>query len=107
MFIKKLLFFFVFLWTGFYLYYLYKYPAPPDKSHLLKYYPEDLIIRRGASFTLPEDRIQHFKNFPTQKDKNTIRIGAFGDSHTYGDEVEKTEAYPYQLQRMFLEKNPL
>ena len=96
--------FFIFLFVGFYSYYLYKYPEPHNTSYLLEHYPKDLIIRRGANF--PKNRIQHFKNFPEQKEKNTIRIGAFGDSHTYGSEVDKTESYPYQLQMMFIEKHP-
>ena len=106
MFFKKLVFFFLFFVAGIYIYYLYKYPVPYYKSNLFEYYEEDIIIRRGAYFSFPQNRIQHFKNFPAVKDKDTIRIGTFGNSHTYGDEVEKTETYPYQLQRMFVEKAP-
>ena len=106
MFFKKLVFFFLFFVAGIYIYYLYKYPVPYYKSNLFEYYEEDIIIRRGAYFSFPQNRIQHFKNFPAVKDKDTIRIGIFGDSHTYGNEVEKTETYPYQLQRMFVEKAP-
>ena len=98
--------FFVFLFTGFYAFYLYKKPKFYDINYLLKHYSEDLILRRGAKLELPERRIQHFKNFLEEKEENSIRIGAFGDSHSFGDEVEKTESYPYRLQQMFIENYP-
>ena len=55
--------------------------------------------------SLPKDRLQHFLRFQPEK-KSAIRIGAFGDSHTYGDEVTKTNTYPYQLQKLFDEYYP-
>ena len=64
------------------------------------------MLTTGGRLVPPEDRIQHFLNFPPLKDENTIRIGSFGDSHTYGDEVDKTESYPYQLQELFNKNFP-
>ena len=90
----------------FYVYYLYKYPQIHNTNFLLKYYPQDLILKTGGRLKLPESRIQHFLNFHPEKTARSIRIGAFGDSYTYGDEVEKTESYPYQLQELFNQKFP-
>ena len=95
--------FLFFCFSGFYIYYLYKYNSlsPYNKDYLFKIYPKNIILKTGGLLRTKEDRIQHFLNFPFQKDSNTIRIGTFGDSFTYGDEVNKTESYPYQLQQMF------
>ena len=102
----KVFFFFLFLFVGFYSYYLYKYPKFHDKSYLLKYYPKDLVIQKGGRLNKPISRIQHFKNFSFEKDRGAIRIGVFGDSFTYGSEVEPYGSYPYQLQKLFMEKYP-
>ena len=106
----KSFFIFMFLFlsfflSGFYIYYLYEYLEPHDTSYLLKYYPTDLILYTGANLGLPGSRLQHFLNFST-KSKNTIRIGTFGDSFTFGDEVKKTGSFPYQLQKLFNQKFP-
>ena len=103
LFIFCFLFFFL---SGFYIYYLYKYPKPHDKNYLLKHYPKDLILKTGGRLTTPEKRFQHFLNFSPSKGKDSIRIGAFGDSHTFGSEVDKTESYPYQLQKLLNQKFP-
>ena len=42
-----------------------------------------------------------FVNFDTQKRPGTIRIGCFGDSYTYGDEVGGSFDYPGLLQTIF------
>ena len=96
-------FFLFFCFSGFYIYYLYKYNSfsPSNRDQFFKIYPKNIILKTGIALNSKEDRIQHFLNFPFEKDSNTIRIGTFGDSHTYGDEVDKTETYPYQLQQMF------
>ena len=95
--------FLFFCFSGFYIYYLYKYNSLPpyNKDKLFKIYPKNIILKTGGHLQTKEARIQHFLNFPFQKDSNTIRIGVFGDSFTYGNEVGKTESYPYQLQQMF------
>ena len=88
------------------MYYLYKYPDPPDITYLSKYYPEDLILKTGGQLKYPNQRIQHFLNFSPLKEKDVIRIGAFGDSFTFGNEVNKKATYPYQLQQLFNKKFP-
>ena len=85
-----------------YIYYKYKIFKPTDNFHyLLKYYPEDFILKLGGRLKNPEERLQYFLNFPLEKKKKTIRIGAFGDSRTFGDEVDKKSSYPYHLQQLF------
>ncbi|MDD4909403.1 MAG: hypothetical protein PHR44_01795 [Candidatus Omnitrophica bacterium] len=42
-----------------------------------------------------------FDNFREEKDSGVIRIGCFGDSLTYGDEVDKAHDYPSLLQDIF------
>ena len=101
-----ILFFLLFFISGTYIYYLYKYPEPPNVEYLLKYYPEDLILKTGGYLEPPRRRIEYFLNFSPLKEKGAIRIGAFGDSFTFGTEVDKTETYPYQLQQMFNRKFP-
>jgi hypothetical protein len=43
-----------------------------------------------------------FNNFLREKEDGIIRIGAFGDSHTHGDEVDYESDYPSILQELFL-----
>lgn len=101
-FLCSLLFFLLFSLFAFYLYYFIKSPKPPDRDWLLEYYPKHLILKTGGSqFRDPAERVQHFLNFPLLKQKDVIRIGTFGDSFTFGEEVYKTETYPYQLQQLF------
>ena len=107
----KFLFFFSSLFCGFfisgaYIYYLYKYPKFPDTDHLLTYYSKDFLLKTGAFLNPPDKRIQHFLNFSALKKKNTIRIGAFGDSFTFGNEVNKNASYPHQLQQLFKKRFP-
>lgn len=105
-FIFCLLFFLLFFTSGFYAYYLYNYPDPPEVDGLLEYYPEDFLLKIGSDLRLPDDRFQYFLNFPTSKRTGSVRIGAFGDSHTFGNEVDKTASYPYLLQQLFDERFP-
>ena len=56
--------------------------------------------------SIPNERFQHFLNFSTKKRKGVIRIGVFGNSYTFGAEVQKTETYPYQLQKLFNKQFP-
>ena len=94
-----LIFLSIFL-SGFYIYYLYKRPQIQYPERLLKHYPRDFILKTGGSLSFPEKRLQHFLRF-LPSEKFSLRIGTFGDSHTYGDEVHKTNTYPYQLQELF------
>lgn len=48
-------------------------------------------------------RKSSFINFDRKKVPGTVRIAAFGDSFTYGDEVEDGSDYPAQLQKMLRE----
>ena len=102
----KIFFFVFFFILFFYGYYFYKYPKFYGKDYLSQYYPQDLILEMGGKLRLPEDRTQHFLNFQSIKQSDSIRIGTLGDSFTYGDEVKKTETYPYQLQELFNQKFP-
>ena len=99
-FLLYMLFFIFFTITGFYIYVLYKYPEPKNIDHMLRYYPKDIMLQTGGILVTPNLRIQHFINFSNQKKEGVIRIGTFGDSFTYGSEVDKTETYPYQLQQL-------
>ncbi len=51
---------------------------------------------------LTDDKKSSFNNFPFQKEKGAIRIGAFGDSHTRGDEVDYYSDFPNILQEIFI-----
>ena len=98
------IFIFVFclsLLSGLYFYYLYKYPKFQNRKDLLEWYTEKIFFKTGGYLPNPEERIQHFLNFPPLKEKGVIRIGTFGDSYTYGAEVEKNGTYPYFLQQLF------
>ena len=100
--IISVFFFFSFLICGLYLYYTYRLPRPHDYSETYKYYSKDFVLKRaGGHVFFPHHKFQHFLNFNPLKGKDTIRIGAFGDSFTAGQEVDKTESYPYQLQQLF------
>ena len=99
--------FLCFFILGIYAYYKYKTPKNPYiNSNLYKLYPKDILLKTGGNLYEPEVRLQHFLNFPTQKKTGTIRIGAFGDSHTFGSEVKKTATYPYYLQKLFDNRYP-
>ena len=102
------LFFIFFIITGVYIYYLYKYPGgkPKNIDHRLKHYSKNIILQTGNALVTPNERHQHFLNFSIQKKRDVIRIGTFGDSFTYGSEVDKTETYPYQLQELFNKSFP-
>ena len=101
-----LLFFLLFFSSVFFIYYLYNFPDPPEVDHLLEYYPEDFLLKIGYGLRLPESRIQYFLNFPLSKKKGSIRIGAFGDSHTFGTEADKMASYPHYLQQLLNKKFP-
>ena len=102
-------FFCLIFFLGCFIYLFIKYPQPhkiTDNNNHLKYYPKDLILKTGSRLESPENRVQHFLNFSTKKLKNTIRIGTFGDSYTYGSDVDQPYTYPSQLQNMLNEYFP-
>ena len=80
-----LFFFCVFFSIGFYAYYLYKYPNPFDYNYLFEYYPKELVLRKGPSFSLPKDRIQHFLNFsPSKEKKRHTHRNVWGFQYIWG-----------------------
>lgn len=51
-------------------------------------YPESFIKRMG-SVSFPDKRIHHFLNYSNKaKKEGVLRVGLFGDSHTYSSEVD-------------------
>lgn len=62
--------------------------------------PAKTLQRLGRIYT---DKKNSFVNFDRQKPPGVIRIGAFGDSFTYGDEVDEKSDYPAQLQKLLRE----
>lgn len=117
-FLLSVLLFVLFLFLGLNVYHWFKYPPLTSTRHphyhdfkryktsRPKYYSKEVILKIGGRLSLPEERLQHFLNFPPIKKQEVIRIGAFGDSHTYGAEVGKTGTYPYQLQALFKKNFP-
>ena len=95
-----------FFLSGFYFYYLYRFPKAPERDWVFKYYPEDIVLKTGTRLEAPENRIQYFLNFPAEKPKDTIRIGAFGCSYTYSQTAYKEASYPRQLQIMLKKHFP-
>ena len=93
--------FIVFFLTGFYVFYIYKYPKAKNTEYIKQYYSQDIIKKLGAKLEDPTNRFQYFLHFPPKKNKNTIRIGAFGNSYTYGSDVDRSKTYPYQLYKIF------
>lgn len=110
--------FLLFLISGLYIYYKIQYPSIFSKKHfnysyfkeyitnLSGIYSKEVMLNTGGRLSFPKERLQYFLNFPPNKKPGTIRIGAFGDSHTYGDEVDKDGSYPYQLQELFHKNFP-
>ena len=103
--VKVFLFLFiliVFFALGFYGYHLYKYPSDFELSEQIKdlreYYTDEFIMRAGGKLALPDTMTNHFLNFPQKKEKDVVRVGTFGDSYTFGDEVKMEASYPVQLQ---------
>lgn len=62
--------------------------------------PELTLSRVGFMLT---DKKSSFVNFPKEKKPGTIRIGVFGDSFTYGDEVDAVSDYAGFLQALLRE----
>ena len=66
----------------------------------LSQYSKEFIFKAGRVEDFRK-RANYFLSFSLKKPKGTIRIGTFGDSYTYGAEVDKSESYPAQLQEIF------
>jgi hypothetical protein len=67
---------------------------PSDQIDTLPSVPLATMRRLGRVVT---DKRSSFVNFPVVKPPGALRIGVFGDSHTYGQEVDETSDYPAQL----------
>jgi len=61
------------------------------------------LITRVGHFLNPMPN--HFLTYPDRKEPGVYRIGCFGDSFTYGAEVEPPWDYPAQLQSTPLNSN--
>jgi hypothetical protein len=81
-------------------------------KHIYRSLPQDNFLEgRGVIDKLTASRLGHilgnkrssFVNFQTKKPKGIIRIGCFGDSFTYGDEVDRANDYPSLLQDIFIQ----
>lgn len=57
------------------------------------------LLKRVGSFL--NDKSSSFTRFPEQKAAGTMRVCAFGDSLTYGQETSSDHDYPSLLQRQF------
>ncbi len=65
---------------------------------------DSALMKRLGSFNT-ETKKSSFLNFTEKKmDPSKIRIGIFGDSYTYGDEVGEERDFPSQLQKILGDK---
>ena len=72
-----------------------------DKNkYPLSQYDKEFVFKVGNVHNA-NYKENYFLTFSKEKKEEMIRIGAFGDSFTYGAEVEKGWSYPYQLQKLF------
>jgi hypothetical protein len=62
--------------------------------------PAATIRKLGSVYNVQES---WFGNFPKDKRPGVIRIGAFGDSFTHGDEVDRKSDFPAQLAMLMKE----
>ena len=97
------LLFFSFCFLGVFLYAFWTYPSEKKLSqrteHLSRIYPKKLLLQLGAHMH-PAMRPTHFLTYSPAKKSRVVRIGTFGDSHTFGDEVEGKASRPFHLQRL-------
>ena len=63
---------------------------------------DKITVKRLCKLTI--NKKSSFINFKKNKKPNTIRIGCFGESFTYGSEVNKVYDYPNLLQDLFISK---
>jgi hypothetical protein len=57
----------------------------------------DALAKRVGFVYFRSDKLSSYPTFPTAKPKGVVRIGAFGDSFTHGDEVDRSSDFPTQL----------
>jgi hypothetical protein len=76
-------------------------PEIPERDPLAGWEALEPALRSRLGFLrAPELRRSSFGNFPTEKPPGTTRIGCFGDSFTWGSEVEDGLDWPLQLQEL-------
>lgn len=70
-----------------------------ESQSVVKHVDALTLFRLGSINT---DKKSSFVNFAEKKNQNIIRIGCFGGSFTYGDEVNEVYDYPSILQNIFI-----
>lgn len=85
---------------AFHAYYRFSIKAPlgVEESGLNETIGEDLFFRLGHFLT--EKKKSSFLHFSVEKPTGVTRIGVFGDSNTFGDEVDLDGDFPTQLQAL-------
>lgn len=91
-------------------YFLFWRPFVAELAHTNPPVTEDLPAVGAATPELHRlvgnilvDRASSFDEFPAAKPPGVVRVCAFGDSFTYGDEVHRAHDYPSLLQGRFLD----
>jgi hypothetical protein len=74
--------------------------APPEPSAAEVAAVGAATFARLGHLRPPDARRDAFAHFPREKRPGTVRIGCFGDSFTWGDEVDDGYDYPAQLQAL-------
>lgn len=70
----------------------------PKPNLVIREHPDWLSYT--ATSTINSDSLNEIKNYPIEKPKNTFRIIALGDSHTYGAYINTPETWPKQLEKL-------
>lgn len=109
--ILRLLYLVYFLAVIFLIYYIFFYrpfyrsqkktAVPSTTTFQIRPHIDPSIMRLVGS--LESDKQSSFPNYPLNKPEGTIRIGCFGDSFTYGSEVDERNDFPSHLSRIMKE----